>query len=197
MKYYERIMQIIDGWNNSLKQAKEAAEQVNANRSLSAFGKMEKIQILERALEDERQKALRNWETEWKSFKEYCTVKENNANSTERTAAMQSIVAVGEAMTGSMLETILSPIQKDAGALRLVKPLIERQGLLEMFKKTNSYKFLDAANKTESFSKEAEEYSRALLAEEDSFRFGIRKHYMSSCLEQAEKYADILHELEG
>ena len=197
MKYYERIMQIIDGWNNSLKQAKEAAEQVNANRSLSAFGKMEKIQILERALEDERQKALRNWETEWKSFKEYCTVKENNANSTERTAAMQSIVAVGEAMTDSMLETILSPIQKDVGALRLVKPLIERQGLLDMFRKTNSYKLLDAANKAESFSKEAEECSRALLAEEDSFRFGIRKHYMASCLEQAEKYADIVHELEG
>lgn len=183
-------------WRELVKEYETKIDSVKKDQYLSPFGRTEKIRALEAQLDNERQVAIAMWEKEWTAIKdEYIPL--GTSNTADRTNAMQTIIAVGKDMTAQMLTDVLAPVKKDVSAIRLLKPVIEKQGLFEAFEHTEAYKLLNAANKVDSCVKEAEKISKAMEKETDSFKWSINKKYMLQFLEAAEKELETVRELEG
>lgn len=195
-KNSEKIMAVLTAWNERVKDYEKEVDAINKDQFLSVIGRADKVKKLSDKVENERQQAINYWDNAWNTFKEDCKLK-GTSSPADRTAAMQAIMAVGNSMNADILNTIIEPVKKDVPALRMLKPIIEKQGALELFQQTDAYKLLDAANKMESYAAEAEKEGSLLLNDTDPFKMEIRKKYMQDFLKAAEENQAIVKELEG
>lgn len=197
MNYRSKNLDVLfTAWRDLVKSYETEIDGVKKDQHLSPFGRTEKIRALEANLDNEREKAVAMWTKEWEAIKaEYVPL--GTSSTADRTTAMQTIIAVGKDMTAQMLTDVLEPVKKDAAAVRLLKPVIEKQGLFEAFEQTEAYTLLNAANKVESCVKEAEKISKAMEKETDNLKWAINKQFMFQFLEAAEKELETVRELEG
>lgn len=196
-KNVNTIVAVLDAWKTVVKEHEAQVEAINNNMHLSPFGKSEKIKEVQRSLEDQQQEAVATWKKAWAGFKADTESKGKTSSPADRTAALQMIMSVGDTMDSRAFESVLEPVKHDLTALRMLKPLIEKQGRMEEFKVTEAYRYMDAANKLEYFAQEAQKESAALMEDTDSFKFAIRKEYMTKYLEAADEQLTIINEMEG
>lgn len=194
-KYSKTLDKLISVWGERVAAYHEEAKAVNMNPHLSPFGRSEKVKELQRALDGEREEAVSMWESTWEKIKaEYKA--SGTSEPTDRATVMQTILAVGGSMTAQMLDDVLKPIEKDVSAIKLVYPIIEKNGLLSAFEETKAHKLYTAASKVEMYIDEAEKLCKQLEVVEDGIKFAITRNYMQSFLEQAEEQMEIVKEME-
>lgn len=196
-KNTQLIVAVLDAWKTVVNTHEEQVAAINNNQHLSPFGKAEKIKELQRNMEDQQQEALATWKKAWEGFAADTKSKGKESSPADRTAAMQMIMSVGDTMDAQAFASVLEPIKHDVNALRMVKPLIEKQGRFEEFKKTEAYRYMDAANKLQYLAEQAQKEGAALMDEDNSFKFAIRKGIMTQYLEGADEQLSILNEMEG
>ena len=179
-----------DGYQEDIKA-------INKDKTLFPFGKSEKAKTRKALYEAEQEKAEKMWVNAWAAFRTEAKAHGESTTIQDRSAVMQTIMAVGDNMNKDMLEAVLEPIKRDVSALQLARPLIEKQGLEDVFAETNAGRYLTAASRLESFAKAAEVEGKELVKDTDGLRFGIRKGIMTQFLQAAEEQYNILKELEG
>ena len=196
-KNTQLIVAVLDAWKTVVNTHEEQVAAINNNQHLSPFGKAEKIKELQRNMEDQQQEAITTWKKAWEDFAADTKGKGKESSPADRTAAMQMIMSVGDTMDKQAFASVLEPIKHDVTALRMIKPLIEKQGRFEEFKETEAYRYMDAANKLQYLAEQAQKEGEALMDEDNSFKFAIRKGIMTQYLEGADEQLSILNEMEG
>ena len=196
MNYRSKNLEtMFTAWRELVKSYEAQIDNVKKDQHLSPFGRNEKIKALEANLDNEREKAVAMWGKEWEAIKaEY--IPHGTSNPSDRTTAMQTIIAIGGEMSVKMLNDVLEPVKKDVAAIRLLKPIIEKQGLFEAFEQTQAYALLKSADRVEGCVAEAEKICKAMANENDYFKWAINKQFMFQFLEAAEKELDTVRTLE-
>lgn len=196
-KNTQLIIGVLDAWKTVVSAHEEQVAAINNNPYLSLAGKSKQIKDLERNMEDQQQEALATWKKAWEGFAAETKSKGKESSPADRTAAMQMIMSVGDTMDKQAFASVLEPIKHDVTALRMIKPLIEKQGRFEEFKETEAYRYMEAANRLQYFAEQAQKEGEALMDEDNSFKFAIRKGVMTQYLEGADKELCTLNEMEG
>lgn len=197
MKRSTNLKQYFTEWSEKEKQFEAEIQAIKNNSRLSESGKDEDLAKLGEKIEKERTAAVAKYRLEWHNIRSEYVAKGETASPADRTAALQTIIALGKNMTPQMLNDVLEPIKKDPAALRLVRPVIENQGLNEVFAETSSYKYIDAVCKMENYLKEADSVSKKVETEEDRFKTAILKNYMFDFLNAAEEQLELVREQEA
>lgn len=197
MKRSENLKKYFSEWNVIQKEFETHLENIKNNPRLSDFAKEEDTAALYKTFEDMRKQKLAQYRAEWGNIKFDYVPKGTEATPADRTAVLQTIIAVGKNMNAQMLNDTLAPIRKDPAALRLVRPVIDNQGLHDVFAETEPYKYIDAVTKMESYLNEAEGMSKKVEKENDSLKYAILKSYMLEFLNAAEEQLDIIRDMEA